>query len=96
MSRLQLGGNSQLVVFGAEANYLICLVGWVTEWLKAPVLKDGDNCFSSLSPSSRSRFLSLKMKALATKGTEMLAPFRCQFRCRPWCGDLASALKRLR
>ena len=38
---LQLGCNSRFVAIEAKANYLICLKGWVAEWLKAPVLKTG-------------------------------------------------------
>jgi hypothetical protein len=35
--RLQPGGNSSIV---ADKT----VVGWVAEWLKAPVLKSGNNC----------------------------------------------------
>ena len=38
---LQLGCSFRFVAIRAKANYLICLQGWVAEWLKAPVLKTG-------------------------------------------------------
>ena len=38
---MQSGCNSRFVAIKAKANYLICLQGWVAEWLKAPVLKTG-------------------------------------------------------
>ena len=46
----QSGGNSRFVAIGVKANYLICLQGWVAEWLKAPVLKCACYCFSSTWP----------------------------------------------